>query len=155
VQPRLGGLQLPKVESAEQVVALDRRLGELEQQRHMAPGATRLIVTIESARGVLDAAAIAAASDRILGVMPAIGENGDLQRDLGYVRTDDHVGSVYVRSALVLTARATGRLPLDGAYMGTDDAGFREAAAFARRLGYQGKKLSDPRQVELAHEIFG
>src|SRR4029078_6641966 len=57
--PGIAGIFLPKVESHDEVVRWDRMIATLEQARTLAIGTTRLVLSIESARGVLNAYAMA------------------------------------------------------------------------------------------------
>lgn len=133
------GLRIPKVESAEQVRWVAER----------APGIP-LTPAIETARGILAAAEIAAAP----GVrMLAVG-GIDLQRDLG--TSDGSLGLLYARSHLVICSRAA-RIdpPIDSVYPHLADlAGLREAARLARSLGLFGKSSVHPRQLPVIHEVF-
>lgn len=151
----LAGVQLPKAKSAEDVLELDRLISEAEAAHGMPEGSVEVVVTIESAAGILRAHEIVSASSRVTSVMPAIGENGDLQCDLGYLTTANDWGSLYTRSRLILAARAAGAAqPLDGAYVGLDDEGFVRSATLARQLGYRGKKVAHGRHVAAANRVF-
>jgi citrate lyase subunit beta/citryl-CoA lyase len=156
VGPGLAGVQFPKACAPADIHALDRALAVAERSSGVPVGRTRIIPTLESALAVRNAYPIAAASPRILGVMPAIGEHGDLQQDLGYMTTPDEVGSLHARSHLVLAARAAGVDAIDGVYMRVgDDAGFVRSAHLARSLGYRAKKVAHPSQVETVNSLFG
>ncbi|MDA0159247.1 CoA ester lyase [Solirubrobacter ginsenosidimutans] len=156
VAPRLAGVQLPKAESPEAVQRLDELLGDAEAAAGVAPGTVEIIVSIESALAVLRAFELLSASPRVVSVMPAVAENGDLHADLGYVHTRDEIATLHVRSHVLLAARAA-KLPnpIDGIYSGVRDLdGFIASAKLARTLGYRGKKLSHPSQIGPTNEIF-
>jgi len=152
VRPGLAALRLPKVESVEAVVEVGRRLDELEAEHDLAPGTVRLYPTIESARGVVSLTALAAASPRI--VRFAIGV-ADLLADLG-AAGDDHLATLHVRSELVLRSRvAELGPPIDSVHtLLDDDTGLREGAARARALGFHGKSIIHPRQLDIVHDVF-
>jgi citrate lyase subunit beta/citryl-CoA lyase len=152
----LAGVQLPKAESAQDIDELDRLLGAAEAAAGVALGSTRVVPTLESARAIQNAYAIASASSRIVGLMPAIGENGDLQQDLGYRSTSDEKASLYARSRIVLATRAAGAgTPIDGVWMAVgDDDGFLRSARLARMLGYRAKKVANASQVAAVNQIF-
>lgn len=154
-RPALAGVQLPKAESAEDVRTVDRLLAGHERARGLGPGSIGVIATIESARGLLDVLEVATAAPRVVALMPAIGAGGDLQRDLGYVTTDDERGMLHARSRVVLAARAAGIVPLDGVHVDVGLVGFERSATAARRLGFRGKKVFHHEHVEPANRIFG
>jgi citrate lyase subunit beta / citryl-CoA lyase len=133
------GIRIPKVESAEDAQWVADR----------APG-TPLICAIESARGVLAAAEIAAAP----GVRHLSLGGVDLRRDLN--AGDGDLQTLYVRSHLVVASRAAGlQPPIDSVYPQLDDeAGLRAQATFARSLGFFGKSAIHPCQLLVLHDVF-
>ena len=133
------GIRIPKVESAEDVAWVAER----------APGKP-LICAIESARGVLAAAEIAA----VPGVRHLAMGGVDLARDLN--ATSGNLQTLYVRSHLVIASRAADiEPPIDSVYAQLDDeAGLREQAEFARSLGFFGKSAIHPRQLPVLHQVF-
>lgn len=152
VRPGLAGLRLPKAESPAAVGEVDRVIGRLETERGLAPGAVHLDVTLESARGVMALGALLAASDRVgragLGV-------ADLLADLG-ASGDDDLATLHVRSRMVLESRAAGAgPPIDSVHTDlADGEGLRRAAVRARALGFLGKSVIHPRQLEVVHAAF-
>ncbi len=133
------GIRIPKVESAADVEWVTAR----------APGKP-IICAIESARGVLAAAEIAA----VPGVRNLAMGGVDLQRDLN--TTGGNLQTLYTRSHLVLASRAAGiEPPIDSVYPHLDDPdGLREQAEFARSLGFFGKSAIHPRQLDILHRVF-
>ncbi len=129
VGPGLGGVQLPKVESADEVRAIDERLCALEEAAGLAAGSVRLFPLIESAVAVLRALEIGAAAPRV-GAL-ALGAV-DLLADIGG-RGEEAVE--YARSHLVYAARAAGLPgPADGVWTAIADlTGRREVAAASDR----------------------
>jgi citrate lyase subunit beta / citryl-CoA lyase len=139
VGSRAYGIRIPKTESAEDVSWVAER----------APGKP-IICAIESARGVLAAAEIAAAT----GVRHLAMGGVDMQRDLH--AGNGNLQTLYVRSHLVVASRAAGiERPIDSVYPRLDDeAGLREQAEFALSLGFFGKSAIHPRQLPILHEVF-
>lgn len=132
------GLRLPKVESPEQV----------DWVRERAPGLP-LGCTIESAPGVLAAVEIA----RAAGVAHLVFGAADLASDLRVAVATEPL--LHARSHVVLASRAAGIAgPVDGAYVGPDGAGLREAAVHARSLGFSGKSAIRPVQITVINEVF-
>jgi citrate lyase subunit beta/citryl-CoA lyase len=154
--PGLAGIQLPKANRAEDVLSVSDQLDRLELERGLPPRGIEMIVSLESALGVLNAYEILSASPRVGSTMPGTAENGDLQADLGCEYTSDEIAFLHTRSHVLLSARAVGiDNPLDGVYSNVSDSeGFEATSRHARVLGYRGKKVIHPRQVEIANRVF-
>lgn len=156
VQPDLDGIVLPKVEDAETVRAADEAITAAEKLHGVEAGSTRMLILIESARGIADARSILEASPRI---ETAVFGAHDFMLDLG-IDGLDHSDSAeelfYARSALVIAARAARvSAPLDGPFIAfREDERFVEMCRQARRLGFRGKMLIHPNQVALSHIGF-
>jgi citrate lyase subunit beta/citryl-CoA lyase len=150
VRPGLWGIQLPKVESADEIRAIDDRLARLEEAAGVGVGSVRLLPLIESAVAVLRAMEIAGAAHRVITLsLGAV----DLLADIGG-RGEEALQ--YARAHLVYAARAAGRAgPADGVHMAIADlSGLRGAALQARALGYTGKLVIHPTHVPVVNEIF-
>ena len=133
------GIRIPKVESVDDVRWVADR----------APGKP-LICAIESAKGVANAIAIAAAP----GVKYLALGGIDLQKDLGVASGDAPLQ--YVRSHLVVAARAAGlEPPIDSVYPHLHDTeGLRRQALHSRSLGFFGKSAIHPSQLPIIHAAF-
>jgi citrate lyase subunit beta/citryl-CoA lyase len=151
--PRLVGILVPMVESADEIRHVAARLDTLEAEHGVDAGTIRLIAIAETAKGVLAAADIAASSPRLRTLLlgPA-----DLSHDLGVELTADGYELFHVRSQLVLAARAAGlEGPIDGPFLGLkDDEGTRTSAHWAKRLGFQGKMVLHPQQLPVVASVF-
>ena len=151
VRPGLDWINLPKAETAAQV----RHAAAALQVAEAAAGGLpplALLVNIESARALLQAAAIGAADARVAGLQLGL---ADLYEPLGIERADR--ANVHATlHALRLAAGAAGVPAYDGAYPDLADLdGYRAEALMARRLGFAGKSCIHPRQVGVANEVFG
>ena len=156
VRPGLSGVVLPKAESAGEIQALEAELDRLESAARIDPGSIEIIPFIESARGVLFAYAVLTASPRVASVCFGSAEDGDLMTDLGCGWSPEGTELLYARSKVLLEARAAGiDHPLDGVFPGLDDEeGLVRDAENAKRLGYRGKTVIHPRQVEPVNRVF-
>jgi citrate lyase subunit beta / citryl-CoA lyase len=152
VRPGLDAIRLPKAESPAAIVAVAARLDRLERERDLTPGRIRLYPTVESALGAVSIAALLTATPRV--VRAAIG-TADLLADLGAVG-DDELATLHVRSELVLQSRAAGvGPPIDSVHTDlNDEVGLRAGAEHARALGFHGKSVIHPRQLEVVHDVF-
>lgn len=136
-------IMLPKVESADQVRWLDRQLAE---------SAIRLLLIIESARGVVNLREIATASDRIDALI--FGAE-DLAGDIGATRTRAGWEVFHARSAVALHAAAVGVQAIDTLVIDfNDDAALIEDCRFGVELGFSGKLAIHPRQVPIIQSAF-
>ena len=107
---------------------------------------------METPRGVLTPAAIAAAHPRLAGFV--LGTN-DLVKDLGAEHTPDRVALVASLGLCLLAARAEGLICVDGVYNAFQDAdGLRAACVQGRAMGFDGKTLIHPDQIAVANEVF-
>ena len=135
------GVLLPKVDGPHHVDALAELLPE-----------TPVWVMIETARGVLNAAAIAA-HPRVAGFV--IGTN-DLAKELGTRPSPDRAPLWTALQTCVLAARASGIVVLDGVYNAfRDEDGLRRECVQGRDFGMDGKTLIHPAQLAIANEVFG
>ena len=138
---------LPKVEDAVAVEAAERSLAAAG-----APEELALWCMIETPRGVLRAAEIAAASPRLACLVAG---TADLAKDLGARPTPGRLEVMASLQLVLLAARAQGLAALDGVELDLhDDAAFEAACRQGRDLGFDGKTLVHPRTIEAANRIF-
>ncbi len=150
VSPRLDLLNVPKVESPDDIRAAAAVLARLEDERGLtAP--VRILANIESPRGLRHAAEIARADQRVAGLQLGL---GDLFEPLGLDRTDA-AAVHHVQLAVRLAAGEAGLWALDTGFGAIKDAdGYRREATQARRLGFLGKTCLHPSQIAIANEVF-
>ena len=141
------GVVLSKVSSPADVLHGARILGECG-----APDSLGLWIMAETARCILDIDAIAGASPRLAGILLG---TSDLARELRVRHTPDRLGFLATLNLCVLAARAHGLDVLDGVHLDlADDAGFLRVCEQGRDLGFDGKTLIHPRQLEVANAVF-
>jgi len=152
VRPGVHGVCLPKCAAPATALAVDARLRAAEDRAGLPRGHVRLLPMIETARGVVNGAAIAGVSGRICAV--GFGAE-DFTADVRMPRTREGTELVWARSAVSVAAHAAGIDPIDGIFADfRDDAGLRTDALEARRLGYAGKMLIHPSQIAPIHAAF-
>jgi citrate lyase subunit beta/citryl-CoA lyase len=138
---------LPKVSDAGELRAAEQALTAAG-----APPSLRLWAMIETPRGVLRVAGIAAATPRLAALVAG---TSDLVKDLGARHTPGRVEVLTSLSLVVLAARAEGLAALDGVHLDLqDDAGLEAACRQGRDLGFDGKTLIHPRTIEVANRVF-
>jgi citrate lyase subunit beta/citryl-CoA lyase len=155
---------LPKVTSPDHVTWLDLLLTQIEQatEGRGGPPARRIGIEaqIEDARGLAAVDAIAAASGRlealVFGPADFMASLGMRSLEVG-VQPPGYAGDAfhYALMRILVAARAHGLQAIDGPYLKIRDVdGFRRAAASAAALGYDGKWVLHPGQIDAANEVF-
>src|SRR5262245_29857590 len=139
---------LPKVEAP---VTIAAALDVLSA--HGAPDSLAIWCMVETPRGVLGAAAVAAASPRVGALVAG---TSDLAKELGARPTRDRSALATSLGLIVLAARAHGLAALDGVHLDLDDEdGFLVACRQGRDMGFDGKTLIHPKQIAAANAAFG
>jgi citrate lyase subunit beta/citryl-CoA lyase len=151
-RPGVAGICVPKCDTPEQILVVDAHLRVLEDRYRLSSRRTRLIPIIETARGIVNAAAIARCHERICAV--AFGAE-DFTADLGGLRTREGGELAYPRAVISVAAHAARVDAVDGIYADFRDAdGLRADALVVRRMGYTGKMVIHPAQVAPVHATF-
>jgi citrate lyase subunit beta/citryl-CoA lyase len=154
VVPGLEGVVLPKVETAADVELVDRELSAREQRAGLAPGSVRVIASIESAGGLLNAPSIAATSSRLMGLMFGAEDFG-LDLGLSTNRQGESRELIYARSAMIVACAAAKVQSIDGVWPDIHDfEGLTRDALQARRLGFTGKSTFHPGQIDIINQTF-
>ncbi len=154
--PGLAGFVCPKQDSPGDVAAVDRMLTSVEAGKGLQPGTTPIIVMIESASAVLSSREILASAKRIESMIYAGGEDGDMNVSLGTTWSSEGPEMMFVRQFTFVAARAADiACPLDGVYSNVKDLeGFKRDTALSKRLGFRGRTVIHPSQVEAANQIY-
>jgi len=152
----LDGVMLAKTGAKSDVVELDGMLEEIEKERELELGSLKIIPLVETAKGVVNSYEIAAASERVVAV--AFGA-GDYYADLGRSVSSlsaEQTELLYARSQIVNSSVAAGMQAIDTPFFGllTDRDGFMKETIRSLQLGFKGKLLIHPSQIEVANEIF-
>jgi len=144
-------IRLPKTDSPEDIYQLEREIVRIEETCGRPVGSTKLMAAIESAVGVINAVAIAKSSDRLMGIaLAAFDYVMDMQTERG-----DGTELFYARCAVLHAARGAGIDAFDVVYADVnDEAGFLKEVDLIRRMGFNGKSLINPRQIEILHNAY-
>ena len=154
VQPGLEGVVVPKVGSLDHVRWLDECLTRLEASRNISHGTVRLMLAVETPRALILASELAASSPRVSGLMFGA-EDFSRALNLPTIRRGAARDLLYARSHIVVAAAAAGVASVDGVWPDLDDArGLEEDCAFSRSLGFTGKSLIHPSQIEPVNRAF-
>ncbi|WP_353613548.1 citrate (pro-3S)-lyase subunit beta [Mangrovibacter phragmitis] len=144
-------IRLPKTDSPEDIAELEMHLERIERACGREPGSTRIMAAIESAIGVINAVAIARSSPRLIGIaLAAFDYVMDMQTERG-----DGTELFYARCAVLHAARAAGIDAFDVVWSDVnDEAGFLREVDLIRKMGFNGKSLINPRQIDLLHNAY-
>ena len=145
-------IRLPKSETAEDVKAVDAWITVCEEKAGREPGSVGMMAAIESGLGILNALAIATASPRMVGM--AIGAE-DFVTDLKTTRSAEGTELFTARSMIVFAARAAGISAIDTVFSDVnDEEGFKREVALIKQLGFDGKSVINPRQIDPVVAIY-
>lgn len=145
-------VRLPKTDSAEDVIAIENEIARIERACGREVGSTGLLAAIESAQGITQAVAIAHASPRLIGI--ALGAE-DYVRNLCTERSPEGIELLFARCSILQAARSAGIQAFDTVYSdANNDEGFLREASHIKQLGFDGKSLINPRQIELLHNLY-
>jgi citrate lyase subunit beta/citryl-CoA lyase len=154
-------LMLPKVQTAEQVVALDLLLTQLETTLGLEVGRIGIEAQIENALGLTNVNAIAAASARvetlIFGPADFMASINMKSLVVGEQPPGYDVGDAYhyILMQILMAARAYDKQAIDGPYLQIRDVeGFTRVAGRSAALGFDGKWVLHPGQIEAANEVY-
>ncbi len=141
------GVLVPKVSSASEVHAIERAL-----ESAGAPDHTRIWAMLETPIAMLQAHQVCAAAERL--AVLVMGTN-DLAKELQAEHVPGRQPLLGGLSLCLLAARATGKVILDGVYNDITDAeGFEAECRQGRELGFDGKTLIHPSQLEPCNRVF-
>ncbi len=152
VHPCVDGLVLPKSDDPAELATVDREISRIEEEKGIAPGKIKLLLIIETALGVVRSGDLARSGPRTIGL--AFGAE-DYCADIGVSRTRTGEEVAFARSVVAVHARAYQIHALDTVFVNfQDEEGFLEEARRAKQMGFTGKALIHPSQIELVHRAF-
>jgi citrate lyase subunit beta / citryl-CoA lyase len=154
-------VMLPKVQAPEQITSLDTLLTQIEKTMGYEVGRLGIEAQIENAMGLINVDAIAAASPRVETIVfgPADFMASINMKSLvvGEQPPGYDVGDAYhyILMRILMAARAHERQAIDGPYLQIRDTdGFARVAGRAAALGFDGKWVLHPGQIDVANEVF-
>ena len=153
VGPGLDGIVQPKVESASDLHTTDYIISHYERERGLAPGSVEIMPILETARGIEKISEIARATKRVKKMCFG---GGDFTNDTGTQWVRENPLLLWARSQVVIVSRSAElEPPIDSVFARLEDeAGFIADTREARLMGFQGKMLIHPKQVDTVNATF-
>jgi citrate lyase subunit beta / citryl-CoA lyase len=147
----IDGVVVPKVNNKNEVTHLARRLIELERQNEMNKK-LGIMASIESAQGLVNSYSIATADLRVKMLVFGV---FDFLNDMGLDYVPDGIEYSFARAKIPIDAKAAGVGAIDAIWQKVDDLeGLVHDAETAKRLGYQGKCVIHPKQLDPVANVF-
>jgi citrate lyase subunit beta/citryl-CoA lyase len=149
IQKGIDGIVIPKINTASEIKKIEKIMKSLEKKHVLKP--IEIIASIESTQGIVNAYSIASCS-RVSALVFGV---FDLLNDLGVEYSKNPEGAMYSRSKIPVDARAAGKYAIDAIWQDLDDAkGLEQDSMIAKNLGYAGKSIIHPTQIDVVHKIF-
>ena len=146
------GVRLPKCERPEIAERVDDMLTEHEEYLGCEIGHFKMIASVESARGILSVDRIARSTDRLV-AMAFSAEDYTASLHIDRPKQGDHL--LVPRQLLLMACRAADIQAIDTVWADTSDMdGFRAECEHIKVLGFDGKSLINPRQIDIVHDVF-
>jgi citrate lyase beta subunit len=149
---RPDSIVMPKIETPEQVKWVSERIESYELSNKLNIGSIRLLIGLETAKGILNLKEIAEAGKRLEAII--FGAE-DYAASVGATRTKEGTEVLYARSAVVAACAANDLQAIDMVYIDFKDTeGLRAEAEAGAGLGFSGKQIIHPNQVQVTQEAF-
>ena len=145
-------IRYPKTESPEEVLELVRIIERIEEKHGLPHDQMEIHAMIETAMGIQNAFLIAGASPRI-GALTIGGQ--DLTADMNIVYTADGAGIDFARKRIIMAAKAWKIDVIDTVFPDiNDEEGLRKETEYAKIIGFTGKAVINPRQIDIIHDVY-
>ena len=145
-------IRIAKTETAQDVHTVEEHVLAAEREFGRPEGSTLLMAALESCKGGLNALEVCKSSDRLIGIALS---GGDYTKDLQTVITGTGVELQGARQQMIIAARAAGVQCWDTVFTNLDAMDvFEEEVKMIKMMGFDGKSLVNPRQIDVVHKIF-
>lgn len=152
VRARVDIIRLPKTDTKEDIIQADNLITKIEKEIGLEVGTIGLMAAIESPLGVINAYEIATASDRLIGI--ALGAE-DFVTNMKTKRSPEGIELLAARTNILLATRAAGIYALDTVYSDVNnDEGLKREVEHIKQLGFDGKSVIHPGQIDIVHKIY-
>lgn len=145
-------IRIAKTESAEDVHRVEEQVLAAEREFGRPEGSTLLMAALESCKGVMNALEVCKSSERLIGIALS---GGDYTRDLQTVISGTGVELQGARQQMIIAARAAKVQCWDTIFASLEEMDvFEKEVKMIKMMGFDGKSLVNPRQIEIVHKIF-
>ena len=152
VNSKTYGISVGKIESSWEIKEVSKILSQIESEKSVELGSTKIIAWIESASAIVNVNSIASASDRMLGI--AFGGE-DFTNDMGIQRSETGIEILYPRSVVAVAAKAAGITAIDTPYVNfRDNDGLEQEIKSVLPLGFKAKFAIHPGQLQSINNLF-
>lgn len=146
------GIRIAKCESADDVHKVEEAVLAAEKEFGVEEGRTLLMAALESPKGIMNAYEIVTASPRMFGCAIS---GGDFRKSMHVQIQRGGIEMLTARGQMLMAARAAGVQCFDTMWPNIDDMeGFREEVKQNRQMGFDGKSVVNPKQIQFVHETF-
>ncbi len=146
------GISIGKIESSWDIKEVSKILSQIESEKSVESGSTKIIAWIESASAIVNVNSIASSSNRMLGI--AFGGE-DFTNDMGIQRSDTGIEILYPRSVVAVAAKAAGITAIDTPYVNfRDNDGLEQEIKSVLPLGFKAKFAIHPGQLQSINNLF-
>lgn len=154
VSPGIDAVVVPKVDDEQQIKKISEVIAKIENHRNIPKGHVKILPSIESSLGVVNAFNIARSTPRITALVFGI---FDFLHDMRIDNYDNDLlsGYIYARAKVPVDARAAGVDSIDSIWQDINDSyGLVNDLKAGKKFGYTGKCIIHPSQIDKVHEIF-
>ena len=145
-------IRFPKTESPEELERLIKIIEDIEDKHGLPHDKMTLHVMIETALGVQNVFDIAKLSKRVDAI--TIGGQ-DLTADMNITNNKDGSGIDLARKMIVMAAKANKIDAIDTVFVDiNDDEGLKKETEYSKNIGFTGKAVINPRQIDIIHEVY-
>lgn len=145
-------LRVPKTETVEELAELIKTIEKIEKKHDLPHDKMTIHAMIETALGVQNVFEIAKFSKRVDAI--TIGGQ-DLTADMNIASTKDGAGIDFARKRIIMAAKANNIDAIDTVFVDVDDDdGLRLDAEYGKKIGFTGKAVINPRQIEAVHDVY-
>jgi citrate lyase subunit beta/citryl-CoA lyase len=154
--PELESITFPKVETPAHMDELDALLTHLERRLGIPEGQVETPLGCETAKAMRNVYEIVTSCRRVKRVGLAAGPGGDAARAIGYQWSKEGMETLFLRSKVVLDARAAGiQYPTISSWWNIKDLeGLERDARWNRSLGYRGQTVMHPSHVPIVNQVY-
>ncbi len=146
------GFMYPKSTTGQDVYFFAKLLETIEYEKGFEKGKFKIIPLIETAAAVMNAQEICQASDRVVGI--AYGSE-DFITDLRGIHDSEHQSLFTPRAMIAMAARANNVIPIDTVHINVHDLeDLEQNLITARKLGFEGMLVLNPKELPLVHEFY-